>query len=150
MKLLDLWPRGGTDPILRRQYNKAMQTQFESIRDFIILHYKATEREDTDFWTYCRHMPVPDSLSEKMAHFHAYSRIVLSPGELFQPESWLAVMLGQHMRPKSYDPFADLVEPAQVSGLFLAHSRKLQRAVQWLPTHEDFLQSLLTRDAVST
>lgn len=146
VKLLDLWPRSEINPVLRRQYNRAMQNQFESIRDFIILHYKATEREDSDFWKYCRHMPVPDSLREKMEHFQAYSRIILTPGELFQPESWLAVMLGQHLRPESYDPFADLVEPTHVTDLFLAHARKLRRAVQTVPHHEAFLQGLLNQE----
>ncbi len=46
-----------------------MGFQYETIRDFIIAHYKMTEREDTEFWRYCKHMSIPDSLADKLELF---------------------------------------------------------------------------------
>jgi len=142
VKFLDLWPGRTIDPLLSEQYNRAMANQYETIRDFIILHYKATARDDTPFWTYCRNMDVPDSLTWKMQHFRASSRIVLTPGELFQPTSWLAVMLGQDIIPEAYDPLADIVSDDAVA----AHFERLREAVagtiETMPTMAAMLQGM--------
>ncbi len=142
VKLLDFWPDRNFSPLLAEQYNRAMSNQFEGIRDFIILHYKATDREDTPFWAYCKAMPVPDSLAYKMEHFQASSRIVLTPGELFQPTSWLAVMLGQHLTPAGYDPMADLIADPEIDVRFGAMRAVVDRAVRAMPRHETYLASL--------
>ncbi|MFT4076442.1 MAG: tryptophan 7-halogenase [Asticcacaulis sp.] len=142
VKLLDYWPEPDFNPLLSEQYNRAMATQYEGIRDFIILHYKATEREDSEFWRYCRHMAVPDSLTYRLDHFRAASRIVLTPGELFQPTSWLAVMLGQNIVPQGYDPVADIVDPVRADAEFDALRATIDRAAQTLPTHAAFLEGL--------
>jgi len=142
VKLLDFWPGETFDPLLAEQYNRAMANQYESIRDFIILHYKATERDDSEFWRYCRDMPVPDSLSYRINHFRSSSRIVLTPGELFQPNSWLAVMLGQHIEPQGYDPLADVIEEDRVARQFTRIRAAVDQAAHAMPTHQTFLDSL--------
>ncbi|MBW8733754.1 MAG: tryptophan 7-halogenase, partial [Asticcacaulis sp.] len=134
VKLLDLWPGPEIDPLLAAQYNRAMANQYETIRDFIILHYKATARDDTPFWQYCCNMDVPDSLTWKMAHFRASSRIVLTPGELFQPTSWLAVMLGQNIVPQGCDPLADIVDDAEVAAHFDRLREAVAGTVETMPT----------------
>ncbi len=142
VKLLDFWPGETIDPLLAEQYNRAMANQYESIRDFIILHYKATERDDSEFWRYCRDMKVPDSLSYRIDHFRSSSRIVLSPGELFQPNSWLAVMLGQHIAPQGYDPLADIADEARITAPFQRMRTAVNHTAQSMPTHQAFLDGL--------
>ena len=142
VKLLDLWPGAEINPLLSDQYNRAMANQYQTIRDFIILHYKANQRDDSEFWRYCRAMDVPDSLGQKIEHFRTASRIVLSPGELFQPTSWLAVMLGQNIVPEAYDPLADIAEMDEVTFQCNAMRRAVDRAVQVMPTHTDFLAAM--------
>jgi len=142
VKLLDLWPGEDFDPLLSEQYNRAMSNQYEAIRDFIILHYKATARDDSPFWQYCRNMSVPNSLTYKMDHFRSSSRIVLAPGELFQPTSWLAVMLGQNIQPVGYDPIADIVDTDEVAAQFNQIRHGIGRTVQAISPHEAFLQGL--------
>ncbi len=142
VKLLDYWPGADIDPLLSEQYNRAMANQYQSIRDFIILHYKATVRDDSPFWQYCRDMPVPDSLSYRMDHFRSSSRIVLTPGELFQPTSWLAVMLGQNIQPHGYDPLADIYAPEEVAYQFSNLRGAMERAAQSMPAHDAFLATL--------
>ncbi|MDV6331279.1 tryptophan halogenase family protein [Asticcacaulis sp. 201] len=142
VKLLDYWPGERFAPLLAEQYNRAMATQYESIRDFIILHYKASQRDDSAFWKYCRDMPVPDSLSYRIDHFRSSARIVLTPGELFQPNSWLAVMLGQNIDPLGYDPLANVVEMERVAAQFSRMRGVISRAVQSMPSHQAFLDAL--------
>jgi len=142
VKLLDFWPGETMDPLLAEQYNRTMANQYESIRDFIILHYKATKRDDSDFWRYCRDMPVPDSLSYRIDHFRSSSRIVLSPGELFQPNSWLAVMLGQHIEPQGFDPLANIVDADKVAIQFNRMRAAVGQTVQSMPSHQAFLDML--------
>ncbi|MBP2157919.1 MULTISPECIES: tryptophan halogenase family protein [Asticcacaulis] len=142
VKLLDYWPDRTFNPLLSAQYNRVMETQYQSIRDFIILHYKATDREDSAFWKYCRFMDVPDSLACKMDHFRSSSRIVLAPGELFQPASWLAVLIGQNVLPTGYDPLSDIHETAAVDDTLRRLAAAIRHAVDTMPTHRQVLESL--------
>ena len=143
LKLIDLWPRNGIDPLLVTQYNQAVSAEFEAIRDFLILHYKATEREDTPFWRYCRHMSIPDNLAYKMDHFRKSARIILTRGDLFQAPSWLAVFLGQGVLPADYDPMADVVDDATVEAQLSAMRREIAAAAGRMPSHADFVNSLI-------
>ena len=142
VKLLDFWPGDDISPLLVEQYNRAMSAQYERIRDFLVLHYKATEREDSAFWQYCRHMAVPESLSWKIDHFRQSSRIILTPQDLFQPTSWLAVMLGQNIVPQGYDPLADVVDDDRVAAQFVAMRAAVDQTAAALPMHQAFLERL--------
>jgi tryptophan halogenase len=127
------------DPLLVDQYNQAVGAEYEAIRDFLILHYKATERNDSPFWRYCRDNSIPDSLTYKMEHFRRSSRIILTRGDLFQPPSWLAVLLGQNVIPQDYDPMADLIPEATLTVQLDAMRAEIERKAASLPTHEEFL-----------
>jgi len=48
-RLVELFPDRDFRPGLATEYNRRMSRQYESIRDFIILHYKLTERSDSEF-----------------------------------------------------------------------------------------------------
>ncbi len=142
VKLLDLWPGPEMDPLLAEQYNLSLGKQYEGIRDFIILHYTASTRDDSDFWRYCRDMDIPEPLARKIGHFRNASRIVLKPGELFQPTSWLAVMLGQDIVPTGYDPLADIVDDAEVTAQFDAMRTGVAQAAATMPAHEAYFAGM--------
>ena len=94
----------------RDEYNRLMADQYAAIRDFIILHYAATRRDDTPFWRYVRTMALPDTLARKIALFREKGRIFRYDDELFGIPSWVAVMLGQGIVPDGYDPVVDALD----------------------------------------
>lgn len=89
------------------RYNKIFKFEYERIRDFLLIHYCKTERDDSELWRYCRNLELPDSLKEKIALFSSYGRILREDNELFPVQSWLYVMMGQSIIPEGYEPLAD-------------------------------------------
>ena len=121
------------------RYNRYVSQEYELIRDFIILHYKATERSDSEFWKHCRTMAIPDRLAHKIDVFQSYGRTDRESGEYFAEPSWFAVMVGQLLTPQTYDPVADAV-PIEESRRSLHHmASSIARAVDYMPAHKDFL-----------
>jgi len=138
-RLMTMFPgREFAQPDIDR-YNRILTTEYEEIRDFLVLHYKATERDDTPFWDLCRNLPVPDRLQEKIGIFEHNGRTFRDNGELFNDTSWFAVMVGQLMRPKSYDPVADIL-PLEETRRRLAQIRSaVSNSADYMPKHRDFI-----------
>ena len=138
-RLLALFPDRNMDPLAVDEYNRLTQLEFETIRDFLILHYCATERDDSELWRYCASMDIPDTLKLKIENFRAYGRIVSTGIELFQNPSWLAVFIGQFVDPQRYDPLVD--QRAEVdSAQRLANLHKVMRdAAAVMPTHQQYI-----------
>jgi tryptophan halogenase len=150
LKFLDFFPHHDADPILIERYNEEMAFQYESIRDFIIGHYKLTEREDTEFWRYCKHMSIPDSLAEKFELFRARAEVKPRPGDLFTEVSWFAVLYGQGLIPAGYHPLADMM-PEDELNLTLARIRAaIKRRVDELPSHGEFIERCCASRAAAT
>ena len=109
MKLIRFFPRGPVTDSLRNSFNTEMLFAYDDVKDFLIAHYKVTEREGTPFWAYCKHMEIPDSLKNRLESFEQGNRSLVQPTELFKEASWFAVLAGQGLMPKSYHPVADLM-----------------------------------------
>jgi len=139
LRLIALLPDTAMSPLLAQEYNKQTTAEYERIRDFLILHYKATEREDSELWRYCRSMSVPDSLQYKIDHFREYGLLVSDERELFSNPSWIAVYLGQDIVPRRAPAIAELREQVPVADRFRAISTAMQEAVAAMPEHADFL-----------
>jgi tryptophan halogenase len=138
-RLVQLFPRGGDLSAMRDEYNRRCSAEFVQIRDFLILHYHRTDREDSEFWRYCKNMDVPDSLTHKLDLFAASGRVGRDADDLFRDASWVQVMLGQGITPADYDPMADQIGAPQLTE-FLANLRTvIERSVAGLPSHEDYL-----------
>ena len=138
-RLIQLFPRGSNADAERAEYNRRCVAEFEQIRDFLVLHYHQTQREDTEFWRYCKNMDVPDSLNHKRELFASTGRLGRDVDDLFREASWVQVMLGQGITPESYDPMADAISDKQL-GEFLGNLRTIiERSVGGLPTHADYI-----------
>ena len=143
-RLIALFPDKRFNPLERDEYNRRMQGLFEWVRDFIILHYKATSRDDSDFWKQCANMSIPDSLSGRIDQFRNKAR-VFADAELFNTVSWVSVMLGQGIIPDEYEPVVDGLDERKVADA-LEHMRSaIIETAGRLPTHEEFLANCLAQ-----
>jgi tryptophan halogenase len=145
-RLIQLFPRNRNADAERAEYNRRCTAEFEQIRDFLILHYHQTAREDSEFWRYCKNMAVPDSLTQKLALFAASGRVGRDADDLFRDASWVQVMLGQGIMPADYDPMADQIAPQQLAEFLANLCRLITRAVASLPRHEDYLHQHCAAD----
>jgi tryptophan 7-halogenase len=141
-RLLDLFPDQSWDPVVKTEYNRLMDLEYERVRDFLILHYHATERADTPFWNYVRTMPIPDSLSHKMAAFRERGIVVNYRDGMFLDASWVAVYLGQNVVPLHSDPLGHKLSLAAVDAELTALKQKLSSAAATLPGHADFIRQI--------
>ena len=138
-KLLSYFPDKDFNQSEIDSYNAEMQVEIEQIRDFIILHYKVTEREDTPFWKYCKYMSVPDSLQKRIDMFMPHGRLFVKPGEFFTYNSWLSVMHGQGLRPHQLVPQIDRLTDKEIINYFEAFNGRVRQVVTTMPLHMDYL-----------
>ncbi|MEO8115194.1 MAG: tryptophan halogenase family protein [Phenylobacterium sp.] len=138
-RLLALMPVKDFDPATVDEFNRLSIIEYEQIRDFIILHYKAVERDDTPFWDYCRTMEIPDALRHKIELFRSRGRIARFDGQLFAEPSWVAVFLGQHIQPQHYDPLADALPLDETRRRLRMIRETIHRTAAAMPSHKDFI-----------
>ncbi len=122
-------------------YNRWIDMEFDRVRDFLILHYHATQRDDTPLWNYCRTMAVPDSLAHRLELFRSRGRVVSYKDGLFLEPSWLALYFGQRIMPVAYDPLADALSDTELDRRTRDLRDRIERAVGNMPTHEQFLST---------
>lgn len=138
-RLCALFPGGQITQVIVDRYNSQAAFELEKIRDFLIMHYCATERSDTPFWNYCRTMDVPQSLKDTMALFKDSGRFFRNADEMFGLVSWVQVMIGQRIMPKAYHPLVDKVSEADLCG-FVDHVKSVVAGcVEAMPMHQQFI-----------
>lgn len=141
MHLAEHFPTEKNANVAETEFNRLMDLEYERIKDFLILHYHVTQRDDSEFWRYCRTMEVPETLREKMRCFKSIGHIDQYEQGLFLLPSWIAVMVGQGIVPDHYHPLADNLESSEL-GRFLDKFRADMRAkVDSLELHENVLRS---------
>ena len=137
--LMTLFPDRRFVPVEIDRYNRLMTWEYERIRDFLVLHYKATERSDSPFWDYCRTMSIPDFLREKIDLFSERGRTFRENEELFTDTSWFAVLVGQNIRAQSHDPLVDVLSDDELRRR-LSHIRAtIRNCVDTMPSHHEFI-----------
>lgn len=139
IRLVRLLPDAGFDGATIAEFNRQSDFEFERIRDFIILHYKATERDDMPFWDYCRTMDIPDTLQRKIDLWMANGRIFREDDELFAEESWIQAFLGQGMIPRGYDPLVDIKSDPQVVQYLGNVASVIGKCVKVMPDHAEYV-----------
>ena len=139
-RFLSLFPRRTNFDAEMDRFNKSADREFRTVRDFLILHYKATERDDSGLWNYCRNMAVPDSLQEKLELYQSGSWIERDNQELFGVDSWLSVFNGQHIQAKSYSPLVDHLPKDKLESILRETREVIAQCTTAMPSHEDFIR----------
>lgn len=122
-------------------FNRLTAREYARIRDFLILHYNATARDDSEFWNYCRTMSVPETLTQKIELFRSNGQIFREEDELFTESSWTAVMMGQGIEMAGHSPVADTLDPAKTRKEFDEMEKSIRHVVEHMPGHGDYLRS---------
>ncbi|MGK2926623.1 MAG: tryptophan halogenase family protein [Lysobacterales bacterium] len=139
-RLLANFPDRDFAPVHRERYNRLLIKETEYIRDFLILHYNATERDDAPFWEYCRNMAIPERLQEKVAIYRNNGRTFREDEELFNDTSWFAVLTGQCGKPKSYDPVAEMMSVEETGKRLKQIREAVFNSADYMPTHREFIE----------
>ncbi len=139
-RLLKMFPDTGFSPVEIAEYNRQTQHEYELIRDFLVLHYKATTRDDSPFWNYCRTMEVPDSLAHKMEYFKQRGRVIIEEDDLFKDMSWVQVLLGQGVMPEAASPLTETVDEKTLTEYFANLRQIFAHTVEALPKHADYIK----------
>ncbi len=140
IRLMQMFPQGRIEQTDIDEFNKQARFEIETIRDFIILHYCVTNRQDTPFWRYCRNMEIPETLAHRIELFKRTGRVFRLANELFAENSWLQVMLGQGIVPDHYHPVVDVMDDEEL-GRFLGEIKSnVNATVSQLPDHHAYIQ----------
>jgi tryptophan halogenase len=139
VKLANLFPNADFDPAPIAEYNRQVITEFEGIRDFIIMHYHVNQRSDSPFWIACREMTVPETLSRRIDLFRRTGRLFRENNELFHEVGWMQVLMGQNVVPESYDLMADALPESDLHQFLADLGALMNAAVAKMPTHADWL-----------
>lgn len=121
-------------------FNDRTLLEYEETRDFLILHYVATQREDSEFWKYCKHMDIPESLKSRIELYKENARLYRHGKELFTEPSWFAVMNGQGIFPKRYHPMVDMMPPQELERRMADIQRVWKNCLKQMPSHQSFIE----------
>ena len=139
-RLIQLFPFYGLAPALADRFNDQTRREWEHVRDFLIMHYKLTDRDDSSFWRRCRDMPIPDSLAARIALFREAAMAHQGPDELFRIDSWVQVMMGQGIEPEGYHHIARTMPPEQLSEALGNLRQEIAARLAPMPSHQEFLR----------
>jgi tryptophan 7-halogenase len=139
VRLMNMFPFNGVTQSIIKEYNQQLIAELENVRDFIILHYHVTSREDSEFWRYCKNMSVPDSLSHRLELFKEHALSYQDSRELFRRDSWLHVMLGQGLMPKHHHAIFQTMPDEEMIGHLTNIRTKIAEVVAKLPLHHEFV-----------
>lgn len=138
-RLVNLFPDRHFDPVTIARYNAQATFESERIRDFLVLHYCATERNDSPFWDYCRTMSIPEPLADAIELFRSSGRFYRNAEEMFALTSWVQVMIGQGIVPAKYHPMVDQLPGPQLEGLMRSVKGVIDTCVESMPMHQMFI-----------
>jgi tryptophan halogenase len=65
------FPDRSFDPVLADQFNKEIETMFDSTRDFIQAHFYFSPRTDTPFWRANKELRLAEGIREKVAMYRS-------------------------------------------------------------------------------
>jgi tryptophan halogenase len=138
-RLVDFFPDRGFTPVDVTEFNRQSRFEFERIRDFIILHYHLNQRTDSEYWTACANMSIPDTLQHKMDMYRAHGRVVRTDNELFSEVAWIQVFEGQNMPLDGYHPLVDVLSEAEIHEYLESVRGVIAKCVGVMPDHAAYI-----------
>ena len=147
VRLVRLFPDSATDEATVDEFNRQCDFEWERVRDFIVLHYWANQR-DGDFWEYCRTMDLPATLQNKIDVWRSNGRVFRENEELFAEESWIQAFIGQDIIPRSYDPLVCIKSDPQIEQFLGNIAATIKRCVDVMPSHDEYVRKYCPADPI--
>jgi len=141
IRLLQMFPTQGINQSDMDEFNAQMREEFLFVRDFIVLHYHVTERDDTPFWRQCRDMKIPETLQHRIDLFKDSGRIFQKDNDIFTENSWSQVMLGQGLMPEEFHPIVNMMTDKELENFLNSIQASVNHLVDQLPSHQQFINS---------
>lgn len=141
IRLLQLFPTQGINKSDVDEFNTQMKEEFLFVRDFIVLHYHVTERDDTPFWRQCKDMKIPETLQHRIDLFKESGRIFQKDNDVFAENSWSQVMLGQGLMPEEFHPIVNMMTDDELKTFLTSIKSSVNNLVDQLPSHQQFIDS---------
>jgi tryptophan halogenase len=138
-RLIENFPDRDFAPHLADEYNRRIAFQYESIRDFIVMHYKLTARDDSAFWRHCAAMPIPDSLRHQIELFRSSGRVAILDRDGFAEPSFISILFGLGVEPQAWDPFIDRIDEQALRTHFARLRHAVAATVGGMPGHADYI-----------
>ena len=149
-RLVGFFPDSGFAQADIDEFNAQCDFEVERIRDFIILHYHATERNDTPFWDHCRTMDIPDTLRRKLDLYKTHGRVIRDNNELFAEVGWQQVLHGQGVRAQGHHPLAGMLDEKELLAFLGNIEEVIGKCVDFMPTHKDFIAAIVAAGQPNT
>lgn len=143
-----MFPTKKPNAVLQNEFNRRIIGDYQEIRDFLVLHYCTTKRDDSAFWRDWQQKQIPASLSERIAFFKQSGSLIPGIEELFQPTSWYAVFDGMGVIPNGYNPTLDALNSETLAKSLMAGRNALEKCAEAQPNHDEFLQQYCPADEV--
>jgi tryptophan 7-halogenase len=140
-RLLEHFPNRDFDQANIDSYNRESIAENEQVRDFILMHYHLTQREDSELWRYCRAMSIPDSLHQRVELYRRTGRIPARLGELFTDLSWFYIFDGLGVRPATYDPLMDAISEGKLREILRSLATATATTTRAAPAHDSYFAS---------
>ncbi|MEQ9566418.1 MAG: tryptophan 7-halogenase, partial [Pseudomonadales bacterium] len=140
VRLMRLFPFSGAMAPLAKQFNNETRREWEAVRDFSILHYKQTQRDDSDLWNYYRTMDIPDSLAHRIELFKEHGYAWPDSTNFFRAHSWIQVMIGQGLFPENCHGASRILPPEALKLELEKLSTFVNQNLAKLPDHNDFIK----------
>ncbi len=142
IRLLKLFPHNGICLNEVNEYNQQTEHEYLRIRDFIVLHYKLNDRNDSEFWKQCASMDIPDTLAHRIELFGKTGKVFREQDDLFTEIAWKQVMIGQGLVPNDHHSLVDSLTKEQINELMSNLKTIIDNTVSKMPGHGQFLASI--------
>ena len=143
VRFIALMPDKSLNPANATEYNRVIGLTYDRIRDFILMHYVATQRDDTEFWRYVRNLELPETLQHRMTLLNKAGHYVDYEYDLFKLDSWLAVMEGQGLGPEIYNQVADEMDAQQLEQTMKQIRHAISEITRQMPTHQQYIERVI-------
>jgi tryptophan halogenase len=144
IRLLGMYPKIGFVPAAIDRFNREMEADYTTVKDFLIAHYHVTERDDTPFWNYCRNYEIPDSLKARLELYQSCGQVMPTVLELFKDTNWFAILMGQGRVPDDYHTIADRLPDDELRLRLDEVRRQVAARLADLPRHAGYIAKIIT------